>query len=261
MVSHRCRAALASLGMAAALSGGGSLAFAEAGELVIQGSTTFNANVIVPHQAAIERESGHTLKVSVNKSSAGLIALLEKRADLAMISAPLEDEVRATRKMREDLAFDGLRSFEIGRVRVAFAKNPANPIAETTLDHVRRVLLGEITNWSELGGPDLPIRVVAVREGGGVQTTVEAKLLDGRPVTAPNIIFVQHASQVVKVVEQEPTALGIAQLAALRSANLPELATNDVIEQQLNLVTVGEPTPDMMQVIEAARRRVAGLQG
>jgi phosphate transport system substrate-binding protein len=260
MASHRCRAAAASLAVAAALSGV-SLTIARAGELVVQGSTTFNANVIVPHQAAIEKDSGHVLKVSVNKSSAGLIALLEKRADLAMISAPLEDEVRATRKMREDLDYGGLRSFEIGRVRIAFAMNAANTVREASLDVVRRILIGEVANWKELGGPDLPIRVVAVRHGGGVQTTVEAKLLGGKPVDLPNVILVQHASQVIKVVEQEPGALGIAQLAALRSSNLPELATNEVIEQQLNLVTAGEPTPDMMQVIEAARRRVAGHEG
>jgi phosphate transport system substrate-binding protein len=191
--------------------------------------------------------------VNVNKSSAGLIALVEKRADLAMISAPLDDEIEATRKVREDLSYNQLRSFNVSRVRIAFAKNPHNPAYETTLDVLRRVFTGDVTNWKELGGPDLPIRVVAVREGGGVQTTVEARLLQGRPVTSPNIIFVQHASQVVKVVEQEPSALGIAQLAALRSRGLPELVTDQTIDQELNLVSVGEPTPEMMQVINAAR--------
>ena len=61
--------------------------------LVIQGSTTFNARLLAPYKSAIESMSGVALTVIPNKSANGLIALLEGRADMAMISAPLEKEI------------------------------------------------------------------------------------------------------------------------------------------------------------------------
>ena len=66
---------------------------ARAQTFIVQGSTTFTHNVMEPYQIAIEASSGHKLTVVPNKSSLGILALFEKRADFAMISGPLETEV------------------------------------------------------------------------------------------------------------------------------------------------------------------------
>jgi hypothetical protein len=64
---------------------------------------------------------------------------------------------------------------------------------------------------------------------------------------------------VVKVVEQEPRALGIAQLGLVREHHLAELTTDQVIEQELSLVTLGEPTSEQLAVINAVRKVAADL--
>jgi ABC-type phosphate transport system substrate-binding protein len=222
--------------------------------VVVQGSTTFNNRLMVRYQAAIEASAGATLTVLPSKSSLGLLALFEKRGDIAMISAPLEAEVAALRKTHPDLPFDRLRVFEMSRTRMAFAVNPNNPVRSASLDEVRRVLLGEITNWRVLGGPDLPIRIVMVREGGGVQASIENELLHGAHINAPDPITVQISSQVVKVVAQEPSALGLAQLPTLLRSGLPELMTDKPIEQRLSMVTLGEPNAAVKKVIDATRQ-------
>ena len=61
--------------------------------------------------------------------------------------------------------------------------------------------MAKITNWKAVGGPDLPIKIVHVREGGGVQASIEAVLLDGKGIAAKNVILVQISSQVVKIVD------------------------------------------------------------
>ena len=71
----------------------GTLSSAAADPITIQGSTTFNRRLMEPHQEEIEAISGQQLTVIPNKSTPGLIALLEGRAQLAMISAPLEAEI------------------------------------------------------------------------------------------------------------------------------------------------------------------------
>jgi phosphate transport system substrate-binding protein len=231
----------------------GAVSGAAADPLTIQGSTTFNRRLMEPHQAEIEAVTGHQLTVIPNKSTPGLIALLEGRAHMAMISAPLETEIALVRKIMPGLPFEKLRAFEIDRTRVSFAVNRANPVRAATLDQIADVMLGKIENWNALGGPDLPIRVVLVGGGGGLTVAVESGLLGGRELLAPNNIYVNTPVQLIQVVGQERGAIGFAQLALVQKMKSPELKTDKPFEQVLYLITFGEPTPAMRSVIDAAR--------
>jgi phosphate transport system substrate-binding protein len=258
MPSYRWTARAGALGVRARAAGAmlatlGAFSSAIADPLTIQGSTTFNRRLMEPYQAEIETITGHQLTIIPNKSARGLIALLERRTHMAMISAPLEGEIAHLRKAKPDLPFDKLRAFEIDRTRVSFAVNEANPVRAATLDQIADIMLGNIDNWKPLGGLDLPIRVVLVGGGGGVAVTLEASLLNGRAVAAPNKIYVNSPVQLIQVVYQEPAAIGIAQLALVQKMKMPEIKTEKSFEQALFLVTFGEPTPAMRAVIDAAR--------
>jgi phosphate transport system substrate-binding protein len=228
--------------------------FANAETLIVQGSTTFARNLMEPYHELIQSKSGHELTVIPNKSMPGLIALLDGRAHLAMISAHLDAEVDALRKELPGLMFDHLRAFEIARSRIAVVVNPANPVRAQKREVIAKVLRGEVDNWKALGGPDLPIRVVLVGGGGGLTVSVQSELLSGQPVKSPNAIYVKTPVQLVQVVEQEPGALGFAQVALAKQRGTPEIALDKPLEQFLVLVTAGEPTPAMRAVIDATRR-------
>src|SRR5262249_17415456 len=144
---------------------------AAAQPLVVQGSTTFNRRVMEPHQAEIEAASGQPLTVIPNKSTPGLVALLEGRAQMTMISAPLRSELEELRKVVPNCACDRLQGFEIAATRIAIGVHPSNPVRQASLDTIRKIARGEITNWRELGGPDLPIRL-ALAAGGGIVAVV-----------------------------------------------------------------------------------------
>jgi ABC-type phosphate transport system substrate-binding protein len=219
----------------------------------VQGSTTFTAEIVGPHQRAIELASGQELDVIPNKSTPGLVALLEHKADLIMISTGLQYAISSARKTRSDLPYDRLQAFPITRTRVVLALHPLNPVRTASPDMVRRVLRGEAVNWRELGGLNLPIRLVMVRDGGGVKLTIENELLGGDAVTATDAIQVANGERVPRVVEQEPGALGLMQFNLLRQYNLPELTLNHPVVQELNFVTLGEPTPAVKAVIDATR--------
>jgi phosphate transport system substrate-binding protein len=236
----------------------GFVAFSQAvaDQLILQGSTTFNRRIMEPHETEIEAKSGHDITVIPNRTMLGIIALMEGRAHMAMTSASLESEVSKLKKILPGLDYERLKTFEISSTRVAFAVNPANPVRKATLDQVRKILTGEVTNWSALGGKDAPIRMIVVGGGGGVVTTVETELLNGQSVRGPNIIYVKTALQLTGVVEQEPNALGIAQLALVKQKGLPEIVTEKPVEQTLSLITLGEPTGAMKAVIDAARAAV-----
>lgn len=224
---------------------------------VVQGSTTFTHQVMEPYQAAIEKAAGVKLTVLPSKSSLGLLALFEKRGDFAMISGPLDNEIGELKTTHPALPFSRLQTFEVASTRMAFAVNKQNPVNSVTDDKMRQILLGAISNWRDVGGPDEPIRIIMVRGGGGVQASIEEEFLHGKHIAAPNPIVVQISSQVIKVTEQLPGALGLSQLGIVVKSTAHELKTEHAIVQRLALVTLGDPTPAMRQVIDAARKVMA----
>jgi ABC-type phosphate transport system substrate-binding protein len=230
------------IGLSIVLAGLMASADAQATNFVVQGSTTFNRRIMIPYQPAIEAASSHKLTVIPNKSSTGIQALFEKRADFAMISGPLTDEIGILGSTHPTLDFKSLQVFPITSVRMSFAIHPSNRVRNVSTDAMKQLLLGKIVNWKELGGDDRPIRLVIVREGGGVQATVN-------PVDP---IRVQISTQVLKIVEQEPGAIGLAQLSEVIQATGTELMLDKPVTQTLSLVTLGNPTPDMRKLIDAA---------
>ena len=224
------------------------------GPLILQGSTTFNRRVMEPYEAAIEAKSGQDITVIPNRTMLGIIALLEGRAHMAMISASLESEIGKMKKAMPGLDYDRLKVFEISSTRVAFVVNPAIPLGKASLDQIKKILTGQITNWNALGGKDAPIRLVIVGGGGSVVTTVEAELstvsgarrisfLSGRPCNSP----VRGAGAECA----RDRAISLA-----KQKGLPEVVAEKPVEQTLSLITLGEPTPAMKAVIDAARQAV-----
>jgi phosphate transport system substrate-binding protein len=240
--------------LALLVAGSAGMGTARSDNLVLQGSSTFSTALAQPHANAVQAQTGYHLEIIPNKSDLGLLALFERRADMAMISTTLEREVEILRKSDPALPFQKLKAFEIARTRAALVIHPDNPVRSARLQDIGKILTGEISNWKQLGGLDLPIRVVAVREGGGVLASVEAKLLGASHISAPDTIRVQVGTQVVRVVAQEPGALGITQLAIVKSSSAVELITDQQIEQILSLVSLDDPSPGYIRVIEAFRR-------
>lgn len=229
------------------------MALAQGERIRLQGSTTFQSLLLESHQAKIERQARIKLDVIANKSIWGLTALVEGRADVAMISADLIGERRALEKHAPPEVIDRLQSFEIARSRIALAVHPSNSVSRITLEQVSKILRGEITNWKELGGADVPIRVVLVREGGGTVVALRGQTIRDEPIKAPNLARLESPRHVLTVVAQDPGAIGVAQLRLLKAAGLPELTTDVPIEQKLFLVTVGEPSEAVKRMIDAAR--------
>jgi phosphate transport system substrate-binding protein len=222
------------------------------GPLRIQGSTTFHAAIFAPYRPAIERMAGAPLDIVPNKSSWGLLALLEGRADLAMISAPLDAEIAAARKLQPNFDYAPLSEYRVLTTRIAFAVHPSNPVTRLPVETVTRLLNGQVVNWSQVGGADLAVRVVAVKEGGGTVAAVRSQIL-GEVSLAAGAVRLESANHVLKVVAQEPGAIGIAQLGLIRKAGLHEIETDRPVEQPLSFVTAGQPSKKALRVIDATR--------
>lgn len=82
---------------------------------------------------------GVTINITSNGSSAGMEAATNGTADLGMASRELADDEKEVLNF-DAIAVDG----------IAVVVHPENPLADISLDHVKQVFLGEVTEWEEL---------------------------------------------------------------------------------------------------------------
>lgn len=229
---------------------------AQASTISIHGSTTVSNAVLVPHKADIERISGETMDIVANGSGRGLADLVTGKADMAMISAPLEAEVAASNaKTPGSLDPARMVAHQIGEARVAFVVHPSNPVKALTLAQITGILSGKITKWSEVGGPDQPIVVVAATRGDGVRSVVESRLLGGASILA-QAREMPNAPQIGTIAAQLPTAFGVTSAASVRDG-VTVVKTDQTIGQPLILVTLGAASADATKVITAATAAAA----
>lgn len=242
--------ALAAIAFAASL---GFADDAQAAKVTVHGSSTVANTLMLPNQAKIEKKSGQQLTIVANGSGNGVADLLAGKAQVAMISAPL-DAVIAKLNQKNPGSVDGslLIPHLVGATRVAFVTHPSNPVKNLTKKQITDILAGRIKNWSKVGGKNAPIVIMAEQKGGGVRSMVEKALLYGGDINGSVKVAQGGAAGVVPLVAKEAGALGITMDAAVEKG-VKEITMDSAIQQPLILVTKGDPNKDVAKLIDAAR--------
>lgn len=225
---------------------------ANADPISLNGSTTVINALVMPKKAEIEAASGQQITFVGNGSQRGLADLTAGKAAIAMISAPLEQELKKINE-KQPGAMDAarLKAHIVGESRVAFAVHPSNKVRSLSNAQLADILTGRIKNWKDVGGADQPIVVVAAQPGDGVRSMVESVLLKGGDL-AKDTRALSNAGQIVKIIAQLPGAIGVASSASTDSS-VAELKGESPIAQPLILVTSGEESPQVRKVIEAIK--------
>ena len=99
----------------------------------------------------------------------------------------------------------------------------------------------------------MPVVIVAETLGGGVRSLVESQLVDGESISG-NVREFPNATQVPAVAAQLPPAFGIAPFQSAIDSAAVTVQTDAEITQPLILVTNGDPSAEVMAVIEASRQ-------
>ncbi len=86
-------------------------------------------------------------------SSSGIRMLLDGKLDFAQSSRSLTDEEQAIAKER---GFT-LEQRQVGMDGIAVVVNPSLNVSGLTVEQLQQIYLGQITNWNQVGGPNLPI--------------------------------------------------------------------------------------------------------
>lgn len=81
----------------------------------------------------------------------------------------------------------------IAREGLVFVVNEKNPVDSLSPDQIRKIYSGEITNWSQVGGDDVPIKAFQRSEGSGSQALMNKCVMEGTKIVEPEYIQVSQS--------------------------------------------------------------------
>lgn len=105
----------------------------------------------------------------------------------------------------------------LARDGIAIVTHPSNTISGLSKDEVRGIFAAEITNWSEVGGADAEIIVVAREEGSGTRGAFEEMVMDEDRIT--NTAILQPSNGAVRTTATTtPNSIGFISFGYLDSS-------------------------------------------
>src|SRR6185312_11844866 len=118
--------------------------------IAISGSTSVGP---LAEKLAFKYEENNDVKIEINQigSSAGITNAINGVSQIGMSSRDLKQEEKDSDLQELIIAYDG----------IVVVAHPSNPVKDLTMEQVKQIFTGEITNWKEVGGKDMEIVVVS----------------------------------------------------------------------------------------------------
>jgi phosphate transport system substrate-binding protein len=133
-------------------------------------------------------------------SSSGIRMLLDGKLDFAQSSRPLTDEEQAMAKER---GFT-LEQRQVGKDGIAVVVNPSLNVSGLTVDQLQQIYLGKITNWNQVGGPNLSITPLSQRpEDADIVIFPSNSDLKGQALGS-NVQYVYSTTDAVRQLSKTP---------------------------------------------------------
>jgi len=246
-------------GFGAALWLAGGIGGVAAGDLAVVG-TGDGLEVLRAVGAAYTADHSETIVVvppSVH-SSGGINAVRSGAAVLGRIARPLTIEERA----------EGIVEIPVFRLPSVFMINPAANVRQLTAEQATRIFRGEITNWQEVGGTNLRIKVVRRDENDSTLKVLRATMPGWRALEVTEKSKLAATTQdAFDLVTELPGAVSFAPYSRTLEASVlvPELDGRHVTDAEypsvvtLSLIyreaTVTAPALDFVRFLFSPKAR------
>ena len=190
-------AALAAAVLGTAATGCARAASGVSQKLTVTGSTTLLPIAELSAEMFDAAHPGTKVLVSGVGSSAGIESVINGSSDIGTSSRDLAGtELKA-----------GLIDTHVAIDAIAVIVNPANPVGQLTSRQARDIFTGRVTNWREVGGPDLPILLVNRDAASGTRDAFGKIVLKGATFD-PTAAVLPGTGQVRAVVAEARGSVG-----------------------------------------------------
>jgi phosphate transport system substrate-binding protein len=177
---------------------------AEAGTITVKGSDTM---VLLGQRWAEEymkKVPATTIQVTGGGSGTGISALINGTTDICQASRSMKDAEKA--KLQERYKTTGTE-IAVARDGLSVYVNARNPVKALTLDQLRLIFTGKVTNWKEVGGVDGKIIVYSRENSSGTYVFFKEHVLKNADYT-PRAQSMPGTAAVVNAVAREKNGIG-----------------------------------------------------
>ncbi len=198
-------------------------------KITCSGSTTVLPIAQATAEAFMDKHPGVNISIRGGGSGVGIAALQNGNVEIANSSRPMKPEEISQAKSKgldpvaHAVALDG----------VAVVVHANNEVSKLSIGQIRDIYTGKIQNWSEIGGPELPIVVISRDVASGTFEVFNEKALDGSKVISEAQLLASN-NAVATTVASTPGGIGYLGLG--------------YIQGQIKAVTVDGITPSAQTV-------------
>ncbi|MDD5422361.1 MAG: PstS family phosphate ABC transporter substrate-binding protein [Candidatus Omnitrophota bacterium] len=178
----------------------------------IKGSDTLINMVQKLAEVYMDKKPGTGIAVTGGGSGTGIAALINKNCDIANASRQIKaSEVEQANKKGVDpkrivVAIDALSIIVSAR----------NPVDGLTVDQIGKIYRGEIKNWSEVGGNDLPVALYGRQSNSGTYDFMKENVMFGE--YSPNLKSMNGNAQIAEALKQDASGIGYVGVGYAREA-------------------------------------------
>jgi phosphate transport system substrate-binding protein len=219
--------------------------------LKLSGSTTV---LPIAQKAADAYMADHAMtdiQIASGGSSVGVQAIGEKTVDIGMSSRDLKAE--------EKTKYPGLVETVIANDGIAIIVNPANTVSGLTMDQIKAIYNGSVTNWKTVGGPDQTIVVVGRDSASGTREFFTESVMKKTNYTS-TMLEKNSNGGVQQTIAQTPGAIGYVGLGYIDTTvkSVPILVNGTPVQATVGTV-IGKTYPISRPLLMITQGSPAGL--
>lgn len=152
------------------------------------------------------------IAISGGGSGTGIAALINGQIDIADASREM------SQKELDDGRAKGITSVEwkVALDGISAIVHPSNPVRELTIEQLGLIYKGDLTNWKQLGGPDLPIITYGRQSNSGTYVYWKEHVLGNKDYRA-DMQSLNGNADIVDAVSKDKAAIGYVGIAYAES--------------------------------------------
>jgi len=214
---------------------------ARAEEIKVAGGAAPTENVFKKIQAPMEQALGLKLVIIDNGPYEALIELDKGTVDGASAGLAFGDWMSMMQERGYAIADQSIYKYRvIGKDVVCVITNKDAGVSTLDKAQLKQIFTGAVTNWKEVGGADMPIKVVFGTKIPGTQAVFQKQIMEGAAYSSAKE-DVGTAVEVKAKVVAAPGAVGLAPSslvdASVGAPQMPEVG------RPITFITKGAPSP------------------
>lgn len=177
--------------------------FLFAGDITMSGSTTVFPIAQLAAERFMDKNPDISISVRGGGSGVGISDIILGRVDIGNASRQIKN--KETKSAKEN----GVNIFEtvVANDGIAIIVNPSNGLSELTLEQVRKIFSGEVSNWKQLGGKSMPIVAISRDVSSGTFEVFKELVLKSGKVKEDALLLASN-NAVSSNVAETPGAIG-----------------------------------------------------